>query len=99
MVICGGSLRLPWSRGVLSSKSLVAAATVSWRLLAATRAVYSYVDRKTGMPVRRSQSYGSSPMEQIMERVVAREDASHDTESIIARPEKLMLTLELRTCK
>eukprot|EP00965_Chrysotila_dentata_P146592 4840449-Pleurochrysis_carterae.AAC.1 len=73
--------------------------TVSWRPLAAASAVYSYIDRQTGLPVRRFQSYRSSPMEQMMKQIVAREEASHDTESVFARPERLRLKLELRTCK
>eukprot|EP00965_Chrysotila_dentata_P210850 6186138-Pleurochrysis_carterae.AAC.1 len=73
--------------------------TVCWRPLSATDVVYNYVDGRTGLPVRRSQSYKSSPMEQMMKRIVAREEASHDVDSAFARPETLRLWQELRRCK
>eukprot|EP00965_Chrysotila_dentata_P168297 5557703-Pleurochrysis_carterae.AAC.2 len=38
-------------------------------------------------------------MEEMMKQIVARDEASHDTESIFARPERLRLKLKLRTCK
>eukprot|EP00965_Chrysotila_dentata_P131236 4338500-Pleurochrysis_carterae.AAC.1 len=38
-------------------------------------------------------------MEQMMKRIVAREEASHDTDNVFARPEKLRLKLELRSGK
>eukprot|EP00965_Chrysotila_dentata_P115738 3825115-Pleurochrysis_carterae.AAC.1 len=38
-------------------------------------------------------------METIMKRIVAREEALHDTDSAFARPERLRLKLELRSCK
>eukprot|EP00965_Chrysotila_dentata_P019992 661748-Pleurochrysis_carterae.AAC.1 len=39
-------------------------------------------------------------METMMKRIVAREvEASHDTDNVFARPERLRLKLELRSCK
>eukprot|EP00965_Chrysotila_dentata_P148413 4899910-Pleurochrysis_carterae.AAC.1 len=38
-------------------------------------------------------------MEQMMKRIVAREEAAHDTESVFARPEALRLKQQLCKCK
>eukprot|EP00965_Chrysotila_dentata_P062223 2061362-Pleurochrysis_carterae.AAC.1 len=38
-------------------------------------------------------------MEQMMKRIVAREEASHDVRSAFARPEALRLQHQLRKCK
>eukprot|EP00965_Chrysotila_dentata_P216841 6189603-Pleurochrysis_carterae.AAC.1 len=73
--------------------------TVSWRPLSAASVVYNHIDSRTGLPVRRTQSYKSSPMEQMMKRIVAREEASHDVTSAFARPEALRLQQQLRKCK
>eukprot|EP00965_Chrysotila_dentata_P237583 6202001-Pleurochrysis_carterae.AAC.1 len=59
----------------------------------------NYVDGWTNLPERRSQSYSSSPMEQMLKRIVAREEASHDAGSLYARPEALRQTQQLRKCK
>eukprot|EP00965_Chrysotila_dentata_P160336 5294182-Pleurochrysis_carterae.AAC.2 len=73
--------------------------TVSWWPLSATFVVYNHVDRRTGLPVRRTQSYSSSPMEQMLKRIVAREEASHDADNLYARLEALRLKQQLRKCK
>eukprot|EP00965_Chrysotila_dentata_P030756 1024443-Pleurochrysis_carterae.AAC.2 len=73
--------------------------TVNWRPLSAASVVYNYVDLQTGAPTRRTQAYNSSSMEQMMKRIVATEEASHDVYSVFARPEKIRLKLELRSYK
>eukprot|EP00965_Chrysotila_dentata_P001773 58671-Pleurochrysis_carterae.AAC.8 len=62
--------------------------------------IQTHVDSRTGRPVRRTQSYSSSPMEQMLKRIVAREETSHDeNSSVSARPEALRLRQQLRKCK
>eukprot|EP00965_Chrysotila_dentata_P192213 6175047-Pleurochrysis_carterae.AAC.1 len=70
--------------------------TVRWRPLSAASVVYNHVDSRTGLSVRRTQSYNSSPMEQMMKRIVAREEASRDVSSAFARPKALRLQQQLR---
>eukprot|EP00965_Chrysotila_dentata_P063574 2106370-Pleurochrysis_carterae.AAC.2 len=45
--------------------------TVSWRPLSAASVVCNHIDSRTGLPVRRTQPYKSSQMEQMMERIIA----------------------------
>eukprot|EP00965_Chrysotila_dentata_P067106 2221195-Pleurochrysis_carterae.AAC.2 len=73
--------------------------TVCWKQLSASAVVYNYVDERTGRPMHRTQQYKSSPMEQMLKRMVAREQASHDKVGVFARPEALRLQQQLRRCK
>eukprot|EP00965_Chrysotila_dentata_P105099 3471710-Pleurochrysis_carterae.AAC.2 len=72
---------------------------VYWRPLRALATLYNYVDRRTQKPVRRSQAYSSSPMEQMLMRICQSEASWHDAASPFARPEKLRLQHHLRSCK
>eukprot|EP00965_Chrysotila_dentata_P223463 6193584-Pleurochrysis_carterae.AAC.4 len=73
--------------------------TGNWRPLSAADVAYSYVDESTGLPVRRNQAYKSSPIEQMMKQIVAREDATHDAAIFYAMPEVLRLKQQLRKYK
>eukprot|EP00965_Chrysotila_dentata_P255729 6212319-Pleurochrysis_carterae.AAC.2 len=85
------------SRGAKLKKH--ALRTSCWRPLQATKTVYNYIDRHTGRAVRREQSYTSSAMQQMRERICFTEANSHDTSSAFARPEQLRLKHEMRMCK
>ena len=62
------------------------------------KSVYNYIDARTGAEVKREQSYNSSPMEQMLAKCVALENAWHSLTEYV-RPAKLRLQAALRRCK
>eukprot|EP00965_Chrysotila_dentata_P257084 6212763-Pleurochrysis_carterae.AAC.3 len=73
---------------------------ICWRpISSAMGTVYNCIDRRTQLPVRKTRSYASSPMEQMMIRICNQEVNWHDTSSTFARPKQLRLKQQLRACK
>uniref|UniRef100_A0A7S2JIX6 Uncharacterized protein n=1 Tax=Haptolina brevifila TaxID=156173 RepID=A0A7S2JIX6_9EUKA len=68
---------------------------ISWRPYQEGKSVYHCIDYRTGKEVEREQSYKSCPMEQMLSKVLALQDAWHG-DSIFMRPEKLRLQQDLR---
>eukprot|EP00965_Chrysotila_dentata_P149246 4928975-Pleurochrysis_carterae.AAC.1 len=72
---------------------------ICWRPVSAMGTVYNYIDRRTWLPVRKTRSYASSPMEQMMIRICNQEANWHVTSSVFARPKQLRLKQQLCACK
>eukprot|EP00965_Chrysotila_dentata_P094301 3117852-Pleurochrysis_carterae.AAC.2 len=72
---------------------------ISWRPFSAAKAVYSYIDSRTNLPVSLVQGYNSSPMMQMMKRICYLEATWHDTSSVFVRPSRLRLQRQLRASK
>ena len=68
----------------------------SWRPLSTGFTAYKYVDRRSGEMKEGQRTYNSSPMHQMLQRLVLQEDAWHSSHKF-CRPEKLRLQLALRT--
>ena len=68
---------------------------ISWRPYQDGKSVYHYIDYRTGKEVQCEQEYKSSPMEQMLSKILALQDAWHG-DSIFMRPEKLRLQQDLR---
>ena len=68
---------------------------ICWRPWQEGNLVYHYIDHRTGAEVTREQSYKSSPMEQMLSKMSAVEDAWH-SDCEFVRPAKLRLQQELR---
>ena len=68
---------------------------ISWRPYQDGVSVYRYIDHRTGEEVRREQSYKSSPMEQMLSKMLAQEEAWH-SDSVFVRPAKIRLQQDLR---
>ena len=68
---------------------------ICWRPYQEGKSVYHYIDHRTGQEVTREQSYKSSPMEQMLSKMLAQEVAWH-SDSVFVRPAKLRLQQELR---
>ena len=68
---------------------------ICWRPYQEGKSVYHYVDHRTGQEVTREQSNKSSPMEQMLSKMLAQERAWH-SDSVFVRPAKLRLQQELR---
>ena len=68
---------------------------INWRPYQEGKSVYHYIDHRTGQEVTREQSYKSSPMEQMLSKMLAQEVAWH-SDSVFVRPAKLRLQQELR---
>ena len=68
---------------------------ICWRPYQEGNSVYHYIDHRTGEEVTREQSYKSSPMEQMLSKMLAQEVAWH-SDSVFVRPTKLRLQHELR---
>ena len=72
---------------------------INWRPYQAVRSMYNFICRKTGQRGDDARAYKSSPMEQLLNRMVFQEDSWADTTSVFARPEKLRLRNQLKSCK
>ena len=68
----------------------------SWWPLSLGFTAYKYIDRKTGELREGSRRYNSSPMHQILQKLVLQEESWHSHRAY-NRPEKVRLQLALRT--
>ena len=68
----------------------------NWRPLCAGFTAYKYICRKTGELIEGSRTYNSSPMYQLLQKLVLQEDSWHSKETF-SRPEKVRLQAALRT--
>ena len=68
----------------------------NWRPLVEGFTAYNYVDRRTGEPREGNRKYHSSPMHQLLQKLVLQEDMWHDT-SGHQRPTRIRLQTSLRT--
>ena len=71
---------------------------ICWRPFQDGKSVYVYIDHRTGREIHREQGYKSSPMEQMLSKMLAQEDAWH-SDCVFVRPAKLRLQQHLRTRK
>ena len=55
---------------------------ISWRPYQAGKSVYHYIDHRTGQEVTREQSYKSSPMEQMLSKMLANEVSWHSDKCV-----------------
>ena len=60
---------------------------------------YNYINRKTKERGHSAQTYKSSPMDHLMGRIAYMEESWTDATSVYARPEKMRLRQQLRSCK
>ena len=69
---------------------------VNWRPLSQGFTAYRYICRKTGVLIEGKRSYNSSPVHQILQRLVLQEEGWHSTGKY-NRPERVRLQASLRT--
>ena len=68
---------------------------ISWRPFQEGKTIYHYIDHRTGEEITREQGYKSSPMEQMLSKMIALQDSWH-SDSMFVRPAKLRLQQDLR---
>ena len=77
----------------------IARKVLCWRPISAAAVAYNYINRKTKERGHSAQTYKSSPMDQLMGRIAYMEESWTDATSVYARPEKMRLRQQLRSCK